>query len=673
MGKIDKMDIEQGGSVHNNGYDDDRLTGSVAIVDNEQFFSTTAVDTLSFPQSFVDGNKGRIKFCLPGEDVPLQPTPPSIASSNSYDGYEGLEDLIEKYCNDQKHHVFLHPSDYGISAVSEGLRKSTMSEMAAIQKRDFETRLFVTAATFEGDSVFLRTRFSDNHIHKTKFNNIRDYFKAAHATRNFTAAKSTLAEILTTCMETDKDSYYSFAVTVASGLSKMGGNTSFEINRAIVSHERDIDLARRKLCLLMHIIFAKMETSKFLVDEGGTNIYRVVHCKKVVAKGKRGIELIYPVFTFALQLCLTIYVCAGSTQELLHRIRCVRHGGEAEDCGDWDKWFWGKNAILATFTLIYSILVALPEMKEYDNAFNVYNRRIGTFQMLDFFVNTILPPILLVFGFLTIMTSESFIESVLNTAALLFIPEIDDQLPKLLGYNSTIIFKNYLTHESLKEFDRICKIKDTHITKTYLNGVNSAIGVQFSDFYLTNWPEQGSTSNEGIHFKPYQILKGKIGHTVDDRTGAEISPTNHVNENCLIKKIVWRYTTGFEDSIKPRIGYLRFEMVNGEEIEFNTNTVNEDLGVDMHTFHSLKGVFIITTFQISSSILRLRMCGSYKAKDFISAFDYYSLWNITDSARSLLKNHRDIVRKIDSYESFRSSSSKLICSPTTLDTVNTLP
>jgi hypothetical protein len=255
----------------------------------------------------------------------------------------------------------------------------------------------------------------------------------------------------------------------------------------------------------------------------------------------------------------------------------------------------------------------------------------------------------------------------------LFIPEIDDQLPKLLGYNSTIIFKNYLTHELLKEFDCICKIKDTHITKTYLNGVNSAIGVQFSDFYLTNWPEQGSTSNEGIHFKPYQILKGKTGHTADDTTGAQISPTNHVNENCLIRKIVWRYTTGFDDSIKPRIGFIRFEMVNGEEIEFDTNdTVNEDVGVNRHTFHSLKGVFIITTFQMSSTILRLRMCGSYKAKDFISAFDYYSLWNITESARSLLKNHRDILRSEDTYESFRSSNGKGTCLPT-LDTVNELP
>jgi hypothetical protein len=394
MGKIDKMDIEQGGSVRNNGNNDDGLSGSVTIVDNDQFFPSTEMDTLPSSQLFVDRKKRKTSFFLPGEDVPLrQPPAPSILASSKqfynskyftsiqHDDYEGLDELIEKYCNDQKHHVFLHPSDYGVSAVSPGLRVSTKKEMAALQKRDFETRLFITAATFAGDSVFLQTRFSDNHIHMTKFNNIRDYFKAAHATRNFTAAKSTLAELLTTCMETDKDSYYSFAVTVASGLSNMGGNTSFEINRAIVSHERDVELARNKLCLLMHIIFAKMETSKFLVDEGRTNLYRVIHCKTVVAKGERGIELIFPVFTFALQLCLTIYVIMGSTTDIKYDL---------------------MNIPLAIFRLIYSTIVALPEMKEYDDAFNVYSRRVGTFQMIDFLVNTILPPILLVFGFLTI-------------------------------------------------------------------------------------------------------------------------------------------------------------------------------------------------------------------------------------------------------------------------------
>ena len=38
-------------------------------------------------------------------------------------------------------------------------------------------------------------------------------------------------------------------------------------------------------------------------------------------------------------------------------------------------------------------------------------------------------------GVFVILGQDSFIEAVLNTAALLFIPEIDDSLPSLLGFD----------------------------------------------------------------------------------------------------------------------------------------------------------------------------------------------------------------------------------------------
>ena len=257
------------------------------------------------------------------------------------------------------------------------------------------------------------------------------------------------------------------------------------------------------------------------------------------------------------------------------------------------------------------------------------------------------------------MTQESYIESVLNTAALLFIPMIDDQLPSLLGFKSETIFKNFFTYESLEEFDQMCMLEDREITTAYLHQLNDAIGVEFSDFYLTNWPEQGSTSSEGIHFKPYQILKGKInGNKV---MGDQISPTSYVTEKCLIRKIVWRYTTGFETSIKPRIGYLRLEMLNGEEVEINMMTVDQGVGVNEEVYHQLKGVFIITTFQMSSAILRLRICGSYSAENFVKAFDYYSLWSISSHARSLLSKYQNLHSANplgDNYKSMKYNGSR---------------
>jgi hypothetical protein len=59
---------------------------------------------------------------------------------------------------------------------------------------------------------------------------------------------------------------------------------------------------------------------------------------------------------------------------------------------------------------------------------------------MDVVVNTILPSVLIVAGVFVILGQDSFIEAVLNTAALLFIPEIDDSLPSLLGFDEKGMF-----------------------------------------------------------------------------------------------------------------------------------------------------------------------------------------------------------------------------------------
>ena len=218
----------------------------------------------------------------------------------------------------------------------------------------------------------------------------------------------------------------------------------------------------------------------------------------------------------------------------------------------------------------------------------------------------------------------------------MYIAEIDDQLPLLLGLDESIIIKNFLTFQSLRQFDEVSMLKDEVITEDFVRSIDDAIGVQFCDYYLTNWPEQGSTPENGVHFKPHEVTKGNF-HSL----GHQINPTNIVNEFCLIRKIIWSYTTGYEYSIKPRIGYLRLEMINGQVVEINMKTVNKAVGVNDMT-HELDGVFIITTFQMSSTVLRLRVCGSYNADDFVKAFDYYCLWGITPHARKLLNDYQKL-------------------------------
>lgn len=244
------------------------------------------------------------------------------------------------------------------------------------------------------------------------------------------------------------------------------------------------------------------------------------------------------------------------------------------------------------------------------------------------------------------MSSERFIDAVLNTAALLFIPEIDDQLPSLLGYDHEVIVKNYLVNALLKQYDHCCLMEDEDVTEDFIRVVNEDIGIQFGDFYLTHWPEQGSSHEESIHFQPHEV----IASVVNGVSSHHICPVNTVNENCLIQKITWSYTTGFEHSIKPRIAFLRLEMMNGTVTEINMKTVDTEIGVD-DVYHQLDGAFIITAFQMSSAILRLRICGSYNPHDFLKAFEYYSLWDITGSAKKILHNHAEDTAMESHYRS----------------------
>ena len=322
-------------------------------------------------------------------EIPSPPQPPNP--------YAGLETLTETYCHDQKPHIFLHPYDYGVSAVSPGIRDYTADELDALAKRDFETRIFITNRTFEGGSVWLRTHFTDNHIHTTMlFNVVRDYFKATHALKNFTAAKSALSEMMTTLMETDKAEYYSFAITMASALSEMGSNTSFEISDALVKNKVDIELARMKLCLMMHIVFTKAETSDFLNDGDGSNIFRLVHAQTVVSK-KDKVLFLLPWFSFLLQICLTGYVILQNAMDGIAFLP-----GNQDD----GLLFWW-NIPLAIATLVYSTIVALPGVREINDAYKIYGR-LGPIQMIDFIVNSIVPFVLLVSGFLVSFSFLNF-------------------------------------------------------------------------------------------------------------------------------------------------------------------------------------------------------------------------------------------------------------------------
>lgn len=312
---------------------------------------------------------------------------------------EQLESIMKRDSTSQKSHVFMHPFDAGLDYTDD--------EVNASQERDFECRLFITGTNCGNDTFFLRTRHTDNHEHNTEFNFVRDYLKAVVSTRNHMAAKVTLSRLLTMCFKMSESNRISFSSTIASGLSRNGKNVDFEISDTMVRNSKDIEVTRLKLCVLMHIIFNKVRKHEFLVEKEGSNAFRLFHCRTKHSRDKK--PILYAVFSFLLQCCLTGYVVADNWSELRSN-------------KSWDDYRW-QNLPLASLTLIYSAILAWPGIVEKNDAFEIYGS-IGVLQSMDFCVNAILPTILLFSGFLVIYTQESYIEAVLNTAALLFIPEI---------------------------------------------------------------------------------------------------------------------------------------------------------------------------------------------------------------------------------------------------------
>jgi len=521
-----------------------------------------------------------------------------------------LEDIYKTSAKLQTPFVFLHPD--------EKKRQYTDDEMEALTKRDYETRLFITAANINTDqtmeiggrTIFIRTHFTDNAEYSVWLNYVRDFFKANH-TKNYKSAKVTLTVILTMCFQLDPSDYYTFATTLASGLSDTAKNTEFEIGKEMVANLAFVPEARMKFCNLMDVIFTKMARKRFLIDNEGSNTYRLAHCSTKFSKKKDKVYLVLPLLCFLLQSLLTAYV-------LLENIG-MRKGGFANN-------IQMNKMPLAAVTFVYSVLVAWKGMRECKKAFHVYGK-VGVLQMMDFFVNQILPLILSIAGTLVILSQDSYIEAVLNTAALLFIPEIDDELPRLLGLNVNGIIMNHLITESMIQYDKARKSNEI-AGGTGFGTRNGKKFLQFGDYYITNVPEQGTVLDKGTLVQPYMVQKGYGESAVDI-----LLPSNYINEDCLLTKISWKYAK-FQNTSKPRLETLKLEKLVGDEKEKKVVIGKEDV-VDFDG--ELEGLFIITQFQMSDQVIKLRVCGSKDITNFLPSFEYYSLWGMSVSARNIIR------------------------------------
>ena len=312
-----------------------------------------------------------------------------------------LEKIMRDVTEDSTNLIFLEQEG------SSGKRKQyTDEEVEMLKQRSFKSRIFMTCESVNRNTVFLRTHFSDNHTMESvnTLNYVRDYFKAAHGTRSHTAAEAALARIIIIALDSEESWYTSFACVLASGLSGKGENTDFEKcpqsknhQNVLVGEDDDPKKTREEYCKLMHIIFSKIKKYRFMIEEEGSNAYRLFHCRTATTKDKS--PLLYAGFSFLLQTCLTGYVIAqlyinvnGNMYDNLSRVM--------------------KNLTLALLTLFYSTVLAAPELKEVPDAFGIFGNKYGLLQMMDFIVNAILPSLLIISGFFVILGQEEFIEAV---------------------------------------------------------------------------------------------------------------------------------------------------------------------------------------------------------------------------------------------------------------------
>ena len=210
--------------------------------------------------------------------------------------------------------------------------------------------------------------------------------------------------------------------------------------------------------------------------------------------------------------------------------------------------------------------------------------------------------------------------------------------------------------------------------------------IEFSDIVITNsrndQEEEGCTPYE---VRPavdtYGIVSDESDYFVHhERQPEKVYITSSITSDCLLKEVKWRYVrdTNLNKGFVERL-YLK--KLSGEEV-----LLHQDDSTDDHFFESssttrnsnsgrtasigllgsspgddaqddwdgeVRGIFIITNFDRDRLITSLRICGSIQNDDekelkrarncFKQAMDYYSLWDLAESAESVLAG--SLIRK----------------------------
>ena len=130
-------------------------------------------------------------------------------------------------------------------------------------------------------------------------------------------------------------------------------------------------------------------------------------------------------------------------------------------------------------------MVAMATILVNFKAYELIFKESGLLMTMDFIINIVIPLALSYFNFILILCEKDYISAILNCLALLCIPEIDNQLPKILGYWEDNIIKHFIITESMVVFDDTIHTPENDFTTIEYARRNLVCGLQFSEFYIS--------------------------------------------------------------------------------------------------------------------------------------------------------------------------------------------
>uniref|UniRef100_A0A7S0LTY5 Uncharacterized protein n=1 Tax=Coccolithus braarudii TaxID=221442 RepID=A0A7S0LTY5_9EUKA len=394
-----------------------------------------------------------------------------------------------------------------------------------------------------------------------------------------------------------------------------------------------------------------------LIGSNQCNIYRLAFMMQCGSPRLNCKALGYAGFTAVLQITMVIYVFIYTAQQI--------NGQDSGNDGSEAVWF-NSNAPLAVLLFIFSVIIVykgpvcgvqlLHENRFWTKSGEVSNSPVCLFyRVIDLISNAVVPVALLFVGFMLICTSETLMDAVLNSVVVLFIPEIDDQMPALIGIPVDDVAMKHVTSAI---FPELCGYV-LHRKKALAHPGNHSAPPATASSRLHDVLLAGSRIGEAI---PRQLRRGQ------DEIAVDISPVGYLTAQCLFRRldavrrpqtsdIVWLRLWPMDGGAPLVFGsharfgdfvHLQKPVVSKEsEPTFWPQPVHASLTDDptAQSFErlTLEGALIVTDIGASAVITRLRVCHAASGPQMIEGINYYKLFECDGSAERLLSEHASVA------------------------------